>query len=132
MNNWIGAGRLTKNVEVVYTTDGMAIAKYTLAIDRRGKDITDFIPIKCLGKTAEFAEKHLRKGMKVIVAGEIQTGSYKDSEGNMRYTWEVLVNAHEFCEKKGEANNPVPGVSNTVSDDFMDIPEGIEKELPFN
>lgn len=133
MQRWIGVGRLTKDPETVYTQDQMAISKYTLAIDRPGKDKgTDFIPVKGLGKVGEFIEKYLRKGMKIIVEGYIQTGSYKDKDGNVRYTWEVLATSHEFCEKRAEQPASTTQVSGTIDEGFMDIPEGIENELPFN
>lgn len=132
MNKWIGAGNVVRDPEITYTNDGLAIAKYNIAIGRRGKDITDFIPVKALGKTAEFAEKYLKKGMKIIVDGEIQTGSYKDKDGNTRYTWEVMASNHEFCEKKNAGKVAiVNAVIEEDDDDFMTVPEGIEAELPF-
>lgn len=132
MNKVILIGRLTKDVETRYTQgeNAMAISRYTLAIDRKGKDAgTDFINCVAFGKQGEFAEKYLRKGMKIAVEGRIQTGSY-EKDGKKIYTTDVVVEAHEFCESKGQAEeNPRPS---TDDDGFMNIPDGIEEELPFN
>lgn len=136
MNKWIGMGRLTKDpdVRVVKGSDGkdMTIARTTLAVDRRVKSndqSADFISCVFFGKLGEFADKHLVKGIKVIVAGRIQTGSYTDKDGNKRYTTDVIVEECNFCERKSTA----AGQSNQdVSDDFMNIPDGMEEELPFN
>ena len=131
MNKVILIGRLTKDVETRYTQgeNAMAISRYTLAIDRKGKDAgTDFINCVAFGKQGEFAEKYLRKGMKIAVEGRIQTGSY-EKEGKKVYTTDVVVEAHEFCESKGQADEkPRPS---TDADGFMDIPDGFESELPF-
>lgn len=131
MNKVILIGRLTKDVETRYTQgeNAMAISRYTLAIDRKGKDAgTDFINCVAFGKQGEFAEKYLRKGMKIAVEGRIQTGSY-EKEGKKVYTTDIVVEAHEFCESKGQADEkPRPS---TDADGFMDIPDGFESELPF-
>lgn len=130
MNKWIGMGRLTKDPEVRYTqnNDGqLCIARYTLAIDRRGKDKgTDFISCVAFGKSGEFAEKYLKKGTKIAVSGRIQTGSYKNKEGQTVYTTDVVVEECEFAESKANTQ-PAPA----PEDEFMSIPEGIEKDLPF-
>lgn len=132
MNKVILIGRTTKEPEVRYSTtkDGnqMAIARYTLAIDRRGKDAgTDFISCVAFGKQGEFAEKYLKKGMKIAAVGRLQTGSY-EKDGKKVYTTDVVVEEHEFCEAKGEAKEePAP----PAQENFLDIPEGIEAELPF-
>ena len=133
MNKVILIGRLTKDPEVRWgqTAEGnFAIGRYTLAIDRKGKDAgTDFINCVAFGKQGEFAEKYLRKGMKIAVEGRIQTGSYTDKEGKKVYTTDVVVEAHEFCESKGQVDEkPRPY---TYADGFMDIPDGFESELPF-
>ena len=100
MNNVTLIGRLTKDVEARYNDDG-CIAKYTLAVDRRGKDSgADFINIVAFGKAGEFAEKYFTKGMKVAVTGRIKTGSYTNKEGNKVFTFDVIVNNQEFCEPK--------------------------------
>lgn len=140
-------GRLTRDPDIRYTQGDkpMAIAKYTLAVDRRfkkdGEPTADFIPCTCFGKNAEFAEKYLRQGTKIAVSGRIQTGSYTNNEGNRVYTTEVVVEEQEFAESKNasQANNnnssnnsgqPMP--QNTESYGFMNIPDGLDEELPFN
>lgn len=130
MNSVQIIGRLTKDPEVRYTNSAepLAIARYTIAVDRGDKDKnTDFINCVALGKSGSFAEKYLHKGMKIAVEGRIQTGSYTDKDGNKRYTTDVLVNRHEFCESKGEAK---PGTA--PDETFMNIPENIDDEIPFN
>ena len=137
MNKVILIGRLTKEVDTRYsqTSQGnMAISRYSLAVDRKGKDAgTDFINCVAFGKQGEFAEKYLHKGMKIAVEGRIQTGSYTDKEtGKKVYTTDIIVEAHEFCESR--QNNDFSAQSNTAtdSDGFMSIPDSLEEELPFN
>ena len=139
-------GRLTRDPEIRYTQGEhpMAIASYTLAIDRRfrrdGEPTADFIPCKAFGKAGEFAEKYLRQGTKIAVVGRIQTGSYTNSAGNKVYTTDVIVEEQEFAESKNasQANNnssnniPQPMPQNNSSDVFMNIPDGLDEELPFN
>lgn len=139
MNKVILMGRLTRNPEVRYGQgeDPLAIARYTLAVDRRfvkdNQQSADFISCVCFGKSAEFAEKWLKQGIKICITGRIQTGSYTNKEGVKVYTTEVVVEEQEFAESKksqeGAAGRPVPG--NADADGFMSIPEGIEDELPF-
>jgi single-strand DNA-binding protein len=130
MNNCILIGRLAKDPEVRYTnsSEPLAIARYTIAVDRGDKDKnTDFINCVALGKNGSFAEKYLHKGMKIAVEGRIQTGSYTDKDGNKRYTTDVLVNRHEFVESKSESKpSPAPEES------FMNLPESLSEEIPFN
>jgi single-strand DNA-binding protein len=131
MNKVFLIGRLTKDVDTRYTQgeNAMAISRYTLAIDRKGKDAgTDFINCVAFGKQGEFAEKYLRKGMKIAVEGRIQTGSY-EKDGRKVYTTDVVVEAHEFCESKGQSEER-PRMS-TDEDGFMNIPDFAEGELPF-
>lgn len=132
MNKWVGIGRLTRDVETRYTqgNEPMAISRYTLAVDRKfkrdGEPEADFINCVAFGKAGEFAEKYFRKGMKVAVSGRIQTGSYTDREtGKTVYTTDIVIEEQEFCEKK-EQDKPSSG------DGFMNIPDGIDEELPFN
>ena len=154
MNNVILLGRLTRDPEVRYSQgeNSMAIARYTLAVDRRrkteGGQDADFIPCVALGKNGEFAEKYLHKGTKIAVEGRIQTGSYQNKEGQTVYTTDVLVESQEFAESKGsnEEKNAyydrmAAGVSGgnldiaptaPSSDGFMNIPDGIDEALPFN
>lgn len=106
MNSVVLMGRLTKDPEVRYTAgvNSQAMARYSLAVDRRTREkATDFISCVAFGKSAEFAEKYLHKGIKILVAGRIQTGSYTNSEGQKVYTTDVVVNEHEFCESRQNA-----------------------------
>ena len=147
MNRVILIGRLTKDPEVRYSQgdQATAIARYTLAVDRRFKrdgdqQTADFIQCVAFGRAGEFAEKYLRKGTKIAVTGRIQTGSYTNKEGQRVYTTDVVVEDHEFVESKNSnsgdssgyapADRPSPG--SAVGDGFMNIPDGIDEELPFN
>lgn len=146
MNKVVLMGRLTNDPDVRYTQDAqpMCIARYTLAVDRRGKkdgqQTADFISCVAFGKAGEFTEKYLHKGMKICVAGRIQTGSYTRKDGQKVYTTDVVVEGQEFCEGRSAndvAHNystPSPQGSGTSAalDGFMNIPEGIDEELPFN
>jgi single-strand DNA-binding protein len=130
MNIAIIVGRLTRNPEVRFTNSEtpMAIARYTIAVDRGDKDRNaDFITCVALGKQGEFAEKYLHKGMKIAVEGRIQTGSYTDKDGNKRYTTDVLVNRHEFVESKKEESSAAPDDGS-----FMNVPAALDDEIPFN
>ena len=152
MNKVILMGRLTRDPEVRYSQgeSSMAIARYTLAVDRRfkrdGEATADFIPCVVFGKSAEFTERYFRQGMRVVVSGRIQTGSYTNRDGVKVYTTEVVVEEQEFAESKASsdsyaASHPqqsapsAPSMPNPVSasaDGFMNIPDGIDEELPFN
>lgn len=144
MNKVMLMGRLVRDPEVRYTQgeNAMAIARYTLAVDRRFKkngeeSSADFITCVAFGKPAEFVERYLRKGTKMAVAGRIQTGSYTNKEGQKVYTTEVVIEEQEFAESKNSSSSE-GGYSNNVSsgasagDGFMNIPDGIDEELPFN
>ncbi len=144
MNKVILMGRLTRDPEVRYSQgdNAMAIARYSLAVDRRFKhdgdeQTADFINCVAFGKSGEFAEKYLHKGMKIAVVGRIQTGSFTNKDGQKVYTTDVVVEEQEFAESKNSGNGT--GSSNTPannnvssSDGFMNIPDGIDEELPFN
>lgn len=138
MNKVILIGRLTKDPEVRYSQgeNPMAIARYTLAVDRKhkrdGEQSADFVPCIAFGKSGEFAEKYLHKGTKIAVSGRIQTGSYTNKEGVKVYTTDVVVEEHEFCESRArsEGDNPFAGQGSSM-DGFMSIPDGIDEELPF-
>ena len=138
MNKWIGLGRLTRNPEVRYTSGKdntqLCIARYTLAIDRRfkteGQPSADFISCVAMGKLGEFAEKYLKQGTKIAVTGRIQTGSYTNKDGQKVYTTDVMIEEQEFAESK-KSDNAQPEPSESANDGFMNIPEGIEAELPF-
>ena len=147
MNKVILMGRLTRDPEVRYSAgeNALAIARYTLAVDRRfrrdGEASADFIQCVSFGRTAEFAEKYFRQGLKVIVTGRIQTGSYTNKDGQRVYTTDVVVEEQEFAESKssaaansGAAYTPSrPEPSAAAGDGFMNIPDGVEDEgLPFN
>jgi single-strand DNA-binding protein len=134
-------GRLTRDPEIKYTQGGnsMAIARYTLAVDRRfkrdGEPTADFINCVAFGKAAEFTEKYFRQGLKVVVTGRIQTGSYTNKDGQKVYTTDVVVEEQEFAESKAtsQQNQRKPsGPAPDNSDGFMNIPDGIDEELPFN
>ena len=161
MNKVILMGRLTRDPEVRYTQgeNSTAIAKYSLAVDRRGRrnqdgdQTADFINIVAFGKAAEFAEKYFRQGMRVLVSGRIQTGSYVNKDGQKVYTTDVIVEDQEFADSKNQSgdsgfgggsyggNNSRssyqqgtrPAPSSAIGDGFMNIPDGVEDEgLPFN
>ena len=146
MNKTILMGRLTKDPEVRYAASdsGMCIARYTIAVDRRRAasndgQSADFINCVAFGKTGEFAEKYFRKGTKILITGRIQTGSYTNRDGNKVYTTDVVVEDQEFAESKAASqangNNYTPArpePSAASGDGFMNIPDGIDEELPFN
>lgn len=131
MNKTILCGRLTADPEVRYAGE-TAIARFTLAVDRRFKrdnePSADFITCVAFGKTAEFIEKYVAKGTKLIVSGRIQTGSYTNKDGQKVYTTDVVVEEAEFAESKKEASK---AETKADSDGFMNIPEGIDEDLPF-
>ena len=160
MNRVILMGRLTRDPEVRYSQGerSMAIARYTLAVDRRGRrnqgQTADFINIVAFDRAGEFAEKYFRQGMRVLVSGRIQTGSYVNKDGQKVYTTDIIVDDQEFADSKGQggdnssfgggnsygggnrggyqqATRPAP--SSAIGDGFMNIPDGVEDEgLPFN
>ena len=140
MNKVILMGRLTRDPEVRISAgdNALTIARYSLAVDRKSnrdsEQTADFINCVAFGKSGEFAEKYFRKGMKVAVVGRIQTGSYTNNAGDKVYTTDVVVEEQEFCESKNSNNeNSIPRpTSPNNGDGFMNIPEGLEEELPFN
>lgn len=142
MNKAILMGRLTRDPEVRYSTgeNAIAIARYTLAVDRRfkrdGEATADFINCVAFGKQAEVAERYFRQGIRIVVSGRIQTGSYTNKEGNKIYTTDVIVEQQEFAESKsshsGEGTQSSKPVNPTDANGFMNIPEGIDEELPFS
>lgn len=131
MNKTHFIGRPTNDPDVRYTQGEkpMCIARFTLAVDRKykkqGEQTADFIPCVAFGKTAEFIEKYIKKGTKVGVSGRIQTGSYKNKDGKTVYTTENVIEEIEFCESKQQKEEQ-RGV-----DGFMNIPDGLDEELPF-
>ena len=154
MNRVILMGRLTRDPEVRYSQGerSMAIARYTLAVDRRGRrnqdssaeqQTADFINCVAFDRAAEFAEKYFRQGMRVLVSGRIQTGSYVNKEGQKVYTTEVILDDQEFADSKGAASemggyaqaapSQRPAPTSAIGDGFMNILDGVEDEgLPFN
>lgn len=142
MNKVILMGRLTRDPDVRYTQgeEPMAIARFTLAVDRRGKRdgeaSADFPSCICFRRTAEFIEKYAHQGTKLVVVGRIQTGSYTNRDEQKVYTTDVVVEEAEFAESKAAADRntqQTPPLSpDTGADGFMNIPDGIEEELPFD
>lgn len=128
MNKVILIGRLTKDPTVTYSTDGKGVARYNVAVDRYKNNETDFISCVAFGKNAEFAEKYLKKGTKILIEGRILTGDYTNKEGRKIYTTDVVADRHEFVEKKTNELDVKPEISD---EEFMKIPDGIEAELPF-
>lgn len=135
MNKVVLMGRLTRDPEVRYSQgeNSLCIARYTLAVDRpRQKDKetgADFISIVAFGKAGEFAEKYFKKGTKLVVSGRIQTGNYTNKDGQKVYTTEIVAEDQEFAESKKSQGEESQGES---SDGFVNIPEGIEEDLPFS
>lgn len=127
LNYVVLLGRLCGDPEI-RQTDSTTVGSYTLAVDRIGKDKgADFIRCKTFGKSADFAEHYLKKGMKIAVEGRISTGSYTNKEGQKVYTTDVIVNAHHFCESKGDTST----AATAADDDFMNVPSSIDDEVPF-
>ena len=155
MNKVILMGRLTRDPNVRYTQqngsqESMCVARYTLAVDRRGardgQQSADFISCVAFGKNGEFAEKYFKQGTKIAITGRIQTGSYTNRDGQKIYTTDVVIEEQEFAESKASSDSyaashpqqnaapapsmPSPGAAS--ADGFMNIPDGIDEELPFN
>ena len=167
MNKVILMGRLTRDPEVRYSQNGnqMAIARFSIAVDRRfkreGEPDADFFNCTAFGKQAEFVERYLHKGTKILTSGRIQNDNYTNKDGQMVYSVRVMVDEIEFAESKGAQggaadggygnnggfggnggygnnagfggntgyNRPAPS---GAGDGFMNIPDGIDEELPFN
>lgn len=130
-------GRLTKDPEIKYGNNGTTIARFSVAVDRRfkseGGPTADFPNIVAFGKTAEFLEKYFKKGMRIGLIGRIQTGSYEKQDGTKVYTTDVIAENVEFVESKQSSQETTQEPpAGSVGDGFMDIPDGIDEELPFN
>ena len=127
-------GRLTKDPDIRRGEGNSLVARYTLAVDRRfaNKDRqreTDFISCVAFGKAAEFAEKYMKKGTKMLITGRIQTGSYTNKDGQKIYTTDVIAEDQEFAESKGSgSSNAEPS---GADDDFMNIPDSVKDDMPF-
>jgi single-strand DNA-binding protein len=144
MNKVVLVGRLTGNPEVRYSQgdNSTAVARYTVAVERRfksnreGEPTADFIRCVVFNKSAEFAEKHFTKGMRVAISGRIQTGSYTNQEGVRIYTTDIIVEEQEFAQSRSEGsagvNVPPPFPEGDQGDGFMNIPDEYDDELPFN
>lgn len=138
MNKVILMGRLCRDVDTRYTQGEkpLAVARYTLAVDRVVKQgdekKADFISCIAFGKNGEFAEKYLKKGTKILIEGRIQTGSY-EKDGQKVYTTDIVIEKQEFAEsKKGESEEDRAARDQAAVNEFMNIPEGIEEDLPFS
>ena len=142
MNKVVLMGRLTRDPDVRYTQGDrpLAVARYTLAVNRRFKrdnePDADFISCVAFGRAGEFAEKYLKQGTKIVVSGRIQTGSYTNKDGMKVYTTDVVIEEQDFAESKAVAaqNSAAASVAqpSAASDGFMNIPDGLEEELPFS
>lgn len=151
LNHATFCGRATKDPDIRYTQGSkpMCIAKYSLAVDRKfkkdGEQSADFIPVTAFGKAGEFVEKYVKKGTKLIVSGRFQSGSYTNKDGVKVFTLDLITEEQEFAESKnvstsGNTSAPSAPASSPVSapasipgvDGFMNIPNGIDEELPFN
>ena len=142
MNKVILMGRLTRDPEVRYSQgeNATAVARYSLAVDRRFK--RDFVNCVAFGRQAEFAERYLRQGTKMVVSGRLQTGSYTNRDGVKINTVDIVVEEQEFAESKSSSSapasnnsyqaSPAPAPSASIGEGFMNIPDGIDEELPFN
>ena len=139
MNKVIEIGRLTKDPEIRYSQgeNTTCVARYTLAVDRKfkqeGQPTADFINCIAFGKLGEFAEKYLRKGIKIAVTGRIQTGSYTNKDGQKVYTTDVVVEEQEFCESKSQSNSQTQPAPASNNNDWLNIPDNLDdSSLPFN
>ena len=130
MNNVSLVGRLTRDPEIKATNSGSSYARFSIAVDRRGKDAgTDFINIVAFGKTSEFIERYFRKGQRIGINGRIQTGSYEGKDGKKVYTFDVIAENVEFVESRSASASATPA----NADGFVNIPDGVEDPgLPFN
>ena len=137
MNIAIMMGRLTRDPEIRYAQgqQSMAIASFSLAVDRRFKrdneSDADFFNCTAFGKTAEFVEKYLKKGTKVLAQGRIQNDNYKDKIGNTVYAIKFMVETVEFAESKGKDSDTPPSNAPAAPDGFMNIPDNLGSEVPF-
>lgn len=146
MNKIILMGRLTRPPEVRYSQGASptAVAKFSLAVDRRwkreGEPDADFFNCTAFGRLAEFVEKYLNQGIKVVVVGRIQNDNYTNKEGQKVYSVQVLLDEIEFAESKSASAGSVPGPrledrpvpEQAANDGFLSVPDGAEEELPFN
>lgn len=134
MNKAIMMGRLTRDPEIRYTNGGKTIAKFSLAVDRRfkqeGQPEADFFNCVTFGKQAEFVEKYLHKGTKILIAGQVQNNNYTDKDGKAVYSTQILIEEIDFAESK-QTQQQASG-NDSGQQDWMIVPEGVSEELPFN
>ena len=139
MNKIILMGRVTRDPDVRYSADNKANARFSFAVNRRfkreGEEDADFFNIVAFGRLAEFVEKYLHRGTKIVLEGEIHNNNYTNKDGQMIYGMQIIAQNIEFAESKASASNDQGNSLETpskVGDGFMNIPEGMEEELPFN
>lgn len=138
MNKVILMGRLVRDPDIRYTANenSLAVARYTIAVDRKYRNdsqTADYVSCVAFGKSAEFAEKYLHQGIKIAITGRIQTGNYTNREGQRVYTTDVVVEEHEFAERKAQGVDAHPQPAEAAPDGFMNIPDGADDAgLPFN
>ena len=137
MNAIILMGRLTRDPMVSYTDTGTTIARFSIAVDRKykrdGESAADFFNVVSFGKQVEFVERYLKKGTKIVLAGELHNNNYTNRQGEKVYGNEIITNTIEFAESKNASQHPVNMPSaQDMGDGFMQIPDGIEEELPFS
>ena len=137
MNLFIGMGRLVRDADIRYTQDGKAVAGFSIAVDRRfkreGQPDADFFNCTAFGRNAEFVERWVHKGTKVVISGELQNNNYTNKEGQTVHNVQIIVNSIEFAESKkaAESNAPVEKPAQEESG-FVNVPEGVDELLPFN
>ena len=134
MNQIVLMGRLARDTETRYTQgeNSICVTRYTLAVDRRGKDTgADFFRVVTFGKAAEFAEKYFKKGMRVLVSGHVQTGSYQNRDGVKIPTFDIVADNQEFADSKAEKAEAKAEKTEAKEDGFMYVPEGADEGLPF-
>lgn len=137
MNNWIATGRLTKDAEVRYSNDGKVVVRFDFAVNRKfkreGEPDADFFTCVAFGKLAETFEKlNIDKGTKLAIEGEVRNNNYTNNAGQKVYGTQILVNGFEFCESRQNNESAPAQRRDTSGDGFMNIPDGIDEELPFN
>lgn len=134
MNRVLMMGRLTKDPDIRMTQNNKAVASFTIAVDRRfkqdGQPTADFFNCTAFGKTAEFVEKYLTKGVKVVICGELRNNHY-EKDGVKHYSEQIMIESIEFAESKRAQEENAGNVAPTQNDAFMNVPDAIEDELPF-
>jgi len=119
-------GRIVRDIKTESSTNGTTYLRNAIAVDRRGKNETDFFNVTAFGKTAEFLERYFKKGSKVAISGHLQSDSYTDKNGNKVTSVSIIVDEVDFCESKGDKPSNLP------ENEFVNVPEGLVEELPFN